>query len=158
MPTLDQLNQQIYAALKDKKPYAYRANSLENLSKEIKVPMGRFIKNVRRYNDFCRQQKDLDFGKNPKFLWPVVEQGPFYAFSLSVGAYSSVGGLQINTENNVIDKDNQVISGLYATGNDAAGLYGDTYNPLMPGDSAGYGYYSGRKAGYQASKYLADQK
>ena len=54
----------------------------------------------------------------------------------------------------VRDEQGQVIPGLYAVGNDAAGLTGDTYGPNMPGTCVGYAIYSGRNAGQQVTEYL----
>ena len=44
-----------------------------------------------------------------------------------------MGGLKVNVNNEVEDEKGKVIPGLYAAGNDASGLTGDTYGPNMPG-------------------------
>jgi len=56
-----------------------------------------------------------------------------------------MGGLKINLDNQVLDLDGAPIKGLYAVGNDAAGmLIGDTYGPNMLGTKAGYCFFSGK--------------
>jgi fumarate reductase flavoprotein subunit len=47
-----------------------------------------------------------------------------------------------------------VISGLYAVGNDAGGLYGDSYDVIASGASSGFALNSGRIAGENALKYI----
>ncbi|MFV4979857.1 FAD-dependent oxidoreductase [Lactobacillus delbrueckii] len=84
----------------------------------------------------------------------AVEKGPFYAFKLNIGAFCTMGGLKVNVNNEVEDEKGKVIPGLYAAGNDASGLTGDTYGPNMPGTCAGYAFYSGRNAALDAQKYL----
>lgn len=81
---------------------------------------------------------------NAKFMIPV-EKGPVYAIKQGVGAFCNMGGLKINLDNQVLDLDGAPIKGLYAVGNDAAGmLIGDTYGPNMPGTKAGYCFFSGK--------------
>ncbi len=108
---------------------------------------------IARYNGFAANGEDEDFGKEADYL-VAVEQGPFYAFKLNIGAFCTMGGLKVNVNNEVEDEKGKVIPGLYAAGNDASGLTGDTYGPNMPGTCAGYAFYSGRNAALDAQKYL----
>ena len=74
-----------------------------------------------------------------------VEKGPVYAIKQGVGAFCTMGGLKVNLNNQVLDQNGSAINGLYAVGNDAAGmLIGDTYGPNMPGTEAGYCFFSGK--------------
>ena len=68
-----------------------------------------------------------------------------------------MGGLKVTTNNEVLDTTGQPITGLYAAGNDAAGLTGDTYGPNMPGTCVGYAFYSGRNSGRHAAQYTHQQ-
>ena len=54
-----------------------------------------------------------------------------------------------------MNEDGEAIKGLYAAGNDAAGLTGDTYGPNMPGTCVGYAFYSGRNAGKHAAESVS---
>ncbi len=51
----------------------------------------------------------------------------------------------------VLDKDFNVIKGLYAAGADAGGMYGKAYVDFE-GGTLGFAYTSGRLAGEQAAK------
>ncbi len=59
----------------------------------------------------------------------------------------ALGGLRIDTHNAVLNDFGYPIPGLYAIGNDAAGvLVGDTYAVTLPGSTAGFAAFSGRNA------------
>jgi len=65
---------------------------------------------------------------------------------MAPGMMSSAGGIRINGDMQVVDKDYQPIPGLYAVGLDATGMYGDSYNMEIPGAANGFAYTSGRIA------------
>ena len=65
-----------------------------------------------------------------------------------------MGGLKVTPANEVLDTNYKPIKGLYAAGNDASGLVGDTYGPNMPGTCVGYAFYSGRNAAHHINDYL----
>lgn len=57
----------------------------------------------------------------------------------------ALGGLRVNDDNEVLNAYGYPVPGLYAIGNDAAGmLVGDTYAVTLPGSTAGYAVFSGR--------------
>lgn len=119
----------------------------------MNLPQEKLTKTIGQYNQFVENGEDQFFGKDPQYL-RSVEKGPFYGFKLSVGAFCTMGGLKVTPDNELEDKYGKPISGIYATGNDAAGLTGDTYGPNMPGTCAGYAFYSGRNAAQDAQRYL----
>ena len=47
---------------------------------------------VARYNEFCKEGEDKDFGRLKSTLQPVAE-GPFYAVPLVAGGPNTKGGL-----------------------------------------------------------------
>ena len=66
----------------------------------------------------------------------------------------TLGGIKINHKTEVLDKDFNIIPGLYAGGNCAGGLYGDTYDASAAGTALGFAVNSGRMAGENALKYI----
>lgn len=131
------------------------ANSLEALGGKAGVNPGILQKTVNEYNLFCEKGHDDLFAKDPKFLRPV-KQPKFYAFRIIPSAYGTLGGIKINERAEVLDKAQEVIPGLYAAGNDACIIYGDTpdYNFKLPGGALGFALNSGRIAGENAAKYI----
>ena len=150
---MNKLQEEINKAIIDEKPFIFKANTIEELALKMNLPVETVKTTITKYNDDAHNGKDTLYGKDTKYMIPV-EKGPYYGFKLNVGAFCTMGGLKVTPENEVEDNNGNVIPGLYATGNDAAGLTGDTYGPNMPGTCAGYAFYSGRNAAQDAEKYL----
>jgi fumarate reductase flavoprotein subunit len=68
--------------------------------------------------------------------------------------YGSFGGIKINHRTEVLDKNWNVIPGLYAAGTDACSIYGDSYAFILPGNTMGFAINTGRIAGENALKYV----
>lgn len=99
------------------------------------------------------------FVKNPKFLRPV-EVPKFYAFKNMPSDYGTVGGIKINHKAEVLNKECEVIPGLYATGNRANGRlsYEFSLAYTLAGSAIGFAVNLGRIAGENALKYIDDSR
>ncbi|MDF7639760.1 FAD-dependent oxidoreductase [Lactobacillus sp. ESL0791] len=149
------LQNQIDESLEKKLPFITKANTIDELAK--KLNLSNLNQTIDRYNFLAKKGIDDDFGKQSTFMVPV-EKGPFYAFHLGVGAFTTLGGLKVDLSNRVLKASGDPISGLYAVGVDAAGnLVGDTYGPNVCGSAAGYCAYSGRNAANAVTKYLTNK-
>lgn len=127
-------------------PYIFKADTIDELVEMIGVDKEGFAETVDHYNALCESGIDTDYGKSAEYLQPVKE-GPFYAFKLAKAYYCTVGGLKVNTNNQVINTEGQPISGLYATGCDAGGLYGSSYDVgIAAGSQQGWTAHGGRTA------------
>lgn len=153
---MDKLQAEIDAAVAADKPFIFKADSIEELAVKMGIPDSELDETIREYNENCINGNDIEFGKDQKYLIPV-NQGPYYGFSLNVGAFCTMGGMQVSTSNEVLDTNGQVMPGLYAAGNDASGLTGDTYGPNMPGTCVGYAFFSGRNSGRHATQYAKNK-
>lgn len=149
---MDKLQAEIDGAVAADKPFIFKADTIEALAEKMNVPVDQLTKTITDYNDYCEAGDDKAFGKDAEYLVKVAE-GPFYGFKLNVGAFCTMGGLQVTTSNEVLAENGLPVAGLYAAGNDAAGLTGDTYGPNMPGTCVGYAFYSGRNSGKHAAAY-----
>ena len=110
-----------------------------------------FLATAEHYNELCAEGADADYGKKADYLQPVKE-APFYAFKLAKAYYCTVGGLKVNTNNQVISTEGSPIGGLYAAGCDAGGLYGSSYDVgIAAGSQQGWTAHGGRTA----AKHLA---
>ncbi|MGN1389827.1 MAG: FAD-binding protein [Bulleidia sp.] len=65
------------------------------------------------FNQSVEIQND-EFGRTTRAQ--KIETGPFYAVAFTPEVHSTLGGLRINTEAQVLDTDGYPISGLYAAG------------------------------------------
>jgi len=101
---------------------------------------------IKRFNEFAKNGKDLDFHrgergvdllfngnvkeepnrKNPT-MWPLSDQGPYYAAFVTGGTLDTKGGPKTNPEGQVLDIEDKPIPGLYGVGNCVASASGRAY-------------------------------
>lgn len=98
----------------------FKADSLEELAGKCGINPDTFCKTIQDYNSYCRSGEDPEFGKAPNTMRPIVK-GPFYAFFNKMATDGSFGGALINADYQVLNRDRQIIPGLYATGDNAGG-------------------------------------
>ena len=130
--------------------HSITANTIEELAEKMMVPVETFKATIARYNEIARIGKDLDFGKRPDRL-TTIEKPPYYA---GQGRYSLEvvnGGLNVNTNLQALDKDWQVIPGLYLAGNTVGNRFAVDYPTMCPGISHGMALHHGRVAGLNAT-------
>ena len=142
------------------KGIAYKADTLEELAKVINVDPTVLTEEVKKYNDACAKGVDEEFGKDPSMLVAIPENGPYYAFVGASYIYSIVGGLDVDTNIQVLDTDGNTIDGFYAVGTDSLGvLFSEQREYVTYGGAAqGWAYTSGRLAGVHAAQAAAEKK
>lgn len=79
--------------------------------------------------------------------------GKFYAIKGAAYIYSTTGGLDVDENFNVLTKEHEPISNVYAVGNDSMGVLFASKKAYITygGVAQGYALTSGRLAGYNAS-------
>jgi fumarate reductase flavoprotein subunit len=101
---------------------------------------------VRRYNRFVEQRKDDDFERSP--LGEGILKPPYYVMGPAVGYIGvTIGGLDVNTQLQVLDQSGKVIPGLYAGGRTAGGLV-----IMGHGLNLAWAFTSGRLSGKIAAR------
>jgi len=100
------------------------ANTLVDLALKMNIDPKAFVATINRYNEFCDNGKDLDFGKDPKSLVPI-RKPPFYAIFGHRWTQCTKGsnGICVNGKFEVLNTKGEAIPGLYA-GGDACTIYG----------------------------------
>ena len=126
------------------------ANTIEELAKKMRVPVETFKAMVARYNELARLGKDLDFGKRPDRL-TTIDKPPYYAGKGRYALLCVMGGLNVNTKLQALDKDWKVIPGLYLAGNTVGNRFAVDYPTICPGISHGMALHFGRVAGMNAA-------
>ena len=129
---------------------ALKADTIEELAVKMKVPAKTFKATVERYNELARMGKDLDFGKRPDRL-TTVEKPPFYAGIIEQHILVVLGGLNTNTKFQPLDKDGNIIPGLYLAGNTVGNRFAIDYPTMCVGLSHGFAWTTGRLAGLSAA-------
>ena len=136
--------------------YVFKADSWEEMAEKTGLDKDTLLEEVARYNQMCYDGVDADFGKE-SYLDPV-DTPPFYGFKCHLGVYTSVGGLKVNDRCEVVTPAGEVISGLYAAGTDAGGLYGDTYDvSVCAASAAGFSMCSGRRCAMSIAEKAGQQ-
>jgi fumarate reductase flavoprotein subunit len=108
---------------------------------------------IEEYNNACDHGFDPIFAKDRTYLLPL-RTAPFYAIKCGSGLLNTMGGIKVNEKMEVLDKEDNSISGLYAAGVDTGGWTSDTYCAVLPGTALGYALNSGRIAGENAVSSL----
>jgi len=105
--------------------HVFIADSIEELAKQAGICPEGLVQTVAAYNAYCDMGRDEQFGKEPKWLYPV-RKGKFYAVRMLTTAYQTVGGIKVNGRTEAMTPELRVIPGLYAAGDIiAAELFGD---------------------------------
>ena len=148
-----------------------RGDTIGDLARQMDVPAGTLKQTVKRFNGFAAKGLDPDFGRgqsayndclgDPGYrtnaaLGPL-DKAPYYATRVVPADVGTCGGLIANEHAQVLDENNRVIDGLYATGNITATVMGRNY--LGAGGSIAYtmvfGYVAARHA---AGRKIAGEK
>ena len=148
-----------------------RGNTIADLARQMEVPADALEQTVERFNGFAAKGLDPDFGRgqsayndclgDPGYrtnaaLGPL-DKAPYYATRVVPADVGTCGGLVANEYAQVLDKNDRVIDGLYATGNITATVMGRNY--LGAGGSIAYtmvfGYVAARHA---AGRRLAGER
>lgn len=100
----------------------YKADSLADLAKQLGMPADKLEATVAEFNKMVKAKKDPKFGRK-LFDRPIVKP-PFYATPRAPSIHHTMGGLQISTNAQVLDKNGKPIPGLYAAGEVTGGIHG----------------------------------
>lgn len=147
------LDAQLKRCLDEGNENIFVSNTLEELGDKLRVNPAVLQETIEEYNKCCEKGHDDLFAKNPKFLHPV-KQPRFYAFRIRPWFLGTIGGIKINEKTEVLNREDEVIPGLYAVGNDSNGLFGDSYDVRLPGTAMGFAVNSGLIAAENALRYI----
>jgi succinate dehydrogenase/fumarate reductase flavoprotein subunit len=126
--------------------YLLRGHNLAELAQACGINAQGLEQTVQRFNAMAQTGVDADFAKgqmpynriqgdaalaqasglaNP--CMAPLNQGPFYAVRIVAGSLGTFAGLRANANAQVLDAQDQPITGLYAGGNDMNSLMGGNY-------------------------------
>ena len=147
------LDAEIKKALARGSQSIFVADLLDEVAAKTGIDAAGLKRTVAEYNQACEKHRDDLFFKKAENLRPVKEP-KFYVGRISPHALGTLGGIRINYKTEVLNKDLDVIPGLYAAGLDANSIYGDSYPWIMSGNTFGFAINSGRMAGENAAEYI----
>lgn len=139
-----------------------KARTIAKLAERIGVPPAALEATVARFNADAVRGTDSEFDRggpaydrmygdqrvtpNPT-LAPIV-RGPFYAMPIYGGDIGTNGGIVTDPLARVLDGSDRLLQGLYAVGNNAASVMGESYPGagVTLGPALTFGYIAGRHA------------
>lgn len=95
-----------------------------------------FLAQVERYNELFDAQEDKDFGKEA-FRLSSLRTPPFYGAWNGACYLTTVDGIKITPDMQVIDENASIIEGLYAAGDCSGSLFADNYPEYIIGCAVG---------------------
>ncbi|MEY8371023.1 FAD-dependent oxidoreductase [Aerococcaceae bacterium 50-4] len=134
-----------------KKEACFKADTLEDLAKQIDIDPEVFVDTIEKYNSYVEEGYDPEFHKSS--FNHKVEVAPFYATPRSPATHHTMGGLKINDNTQVIDTKGNAIKGLYAAGEVAGGIHAGN---RLGGNALADIFTFGRLAGYKAATQAND--
>jgi len=101
---------------------AFKAGTLEDLAKQICVDPENLVNSVEIFNKAVEKKIDDPFGRT--LFKDRIDTAPFYAGARVPTVHHTMGGIEINTKAQVLDKKGNIIPGLYAAGEATGGIHG----------------------------------
>ncbi|BBY04946.1 FAD-binding protein [Mycobacterium noviomagense] len=143
-----------------------RGDTIGELAGQIEIPADELGHTIERFNRFAAKGLDPDFGRGqsayndclgdpgyrPNAAIGPLDRAPYYATKVYPADVGTCGGVITNEHAQVLDEQDRVIDGLYATGNITATVMGRTYL------GAGGSIASTMVFGYVAARHAAGRR
>ena len=99
-----------------------KADTIEELAKQIGVDPKNLKNSVDTFNKAVDKAITDEFGRT--LFKDRLDTPPYYAGARKPTVHHTMGGVEINTSAQVLDKDGKVIPGFYAAGEVTGGIHG----------------------------------
>lgn len=132
------------------KGYIIKGDSIADLAEKLNVPPDALEKTLSKYNDFCQNQADDEFGR-PANTLTALDAPPYFAVKLFPGGPNTQGGPKRNHKAQILNPDDEPIPRLYGAG-ECGAIFGMSY-PTGGGNDAdciAFGRISGENAAKEA--------
>ncbi len=126
----------------------FKADSLAELADQIGIPADELQKTVDEFNGYVESNGTGDPTGRTLF-GQKIDKAPYYALVGLTKVHHTMGGVEINTETQVLDKDGNVIEGLFAAGEVTGGIHGSN---RLGGNAISDAIVFGRLAGINVMK------
>ena len=123
-----------------------QGDTYEALANELGIPADAFAATMEKWNGYVSDKNDPDFGRT-SFAAPL-DTAPFYAVKVTAGIHHTMGGLKIDSQTHVLNKEGQIIPGLFAAGEVTGGVHGGN---RLGGNAVADFVVFGRIAGQEAA-------
>ena len=123
-----------------------QGDSYEALAAELGIPADAFAATMEKWNGYVADRNDPDFGRT-SFARPL-DTAPYYAVKVTAGIHHTMGGLKIDSKAHVLNKNGEIIPGLFAAGEVTGGVHGAN---RLGGNAVADFVVFGRIAGQEAA-------
>lgn len=123
------------------------ADSIEALARGMHLSTHVLQQTLARYNRMVRAGKDADFGR--KILTQTIDTPPFYYGVERLCIHMTLGGVAVDSDMHVLDRNGRVMDGLYAAGEVTGGVHG---RRRISGNALTEAFAFGRLAGRNAAR------
>lgn len=106
----------------EKMDLIYKADTLEELANHFDIDKVKFMESIEKYNGYVDNGKDEEFNRRGSLKH--IAKGPFYIQKVTPAIHHTMGGIVINEDARVLDKDGNIIQGLFAAGEVTGGIHG----------------------------------
>ena len=129
------------------KGFAVKGETVEELAAAMGTDAAVLAETLNTWNAAVAAQKDEEFGRM-SFANPL-DTAPYYAVMVAPGIHHTMGGVEINTETQVLTAEGTAIPGLFAAGEVTGGVHGAN---RLGGNAVSDFVVFGRIAGEEAVK------
>lgn len=100
----------------------FKADTIEEAAEHYGISPEVLKATVEKFNGFVAEGKDGDFNKGGTLR--TINEGPFYIQKVTPSTHHTMGGIDINTQAEVLNKEGKVIENLYAAGEVVGDIHG----------------------------------
>ena len=128
------------------------AQTIEEAAEYIGCDVDTLKQTIANYNGYVKAGKDDEFFKSAESLLWTVEEGPFYVTKGYNAVLGALGGVNVTEKLEVLTGMDEILPGLYATGNNLSGISVAAYQNVE-GVGLSTALTTGRLAGQYAAEY-----
>ena len=137
----------------EKMGFVVQGDTIEALAEKMNVPADALKTTLDTWNSAVANKNDAEYGRSTG-MDNDLSGAPYYAIKIGPGIHYTMGGVQINTNTEVLNKEGQAIPGLFAAGEVTGGLHGQN---RIGGNSVAEIIIFGRQAGVKSAEFVKAQ-
>lgn len=130
------------------KGFAVQGETYEDLAAAVEMDSAAFAETMAKWNACVEAGKDEEFGRTS--FAKKLDAAPYYAIKVQPGIHHTMGGLEINSNTEVISTAGAPIPGVFAAGEVTGGVHGAN---RLGGNAVADFIVFGRIAGKAAAEY-----
>nr|WP_280818233.1 FAD-binding protein [Paenibacillus etheri] len=128
-------------------------NAKKDEPKEMGVPADQLETTLDTWNSAVKNKKDAEFVRTTA-MDNDLNSAPYYAIKIGPGIHYTMGGVKINSNTEVLNKNGKPIPGLFVAGEVTGGLHGQNQ---IGGNSVAEILIFGYQAGIKSAEFVKAQ-